>query len=107
MDSLTILPYFSARTLPSGFSEEAGAPGTALLPDTHRWQQRPARQGPWGMWFEFKYFFMWVFSLSSLHHYTPLPPLMSRRYSWTFQPGKEEFLNIMDNGQKQEVEGRG
>lgn len=32
--------------------------------------------------------------------------LISRRYSWTFQLGKEEFLNIKDNGRKQEVGGR-
>lgn len=39
---------------------------------------------------------------------SPAPcALISRRYSWTFQPGKEEFLNIMDYGRKQEVGGRG
>jgi hypothetical protein len=44
---------------------------------------------------------MWLFSLS-FFSVTP-PPLISRRYSWTFWAKKEKFLNITDNSRKQEV----
>lgn len=62
MDSLTF-PRFGSRIKLSGLSEEAGAPGTALLKGADRWQQRPTWPGLWCMWFEFNSspFFMWVF----------------------------------------------
>lgn len=59
------------------------------------------------MWFEFNWSFFQVGFFPFFFSALPHPRLISRRYSWTFQLGKEEFLNIKDNGRKQEVAGRG
>lgn len=76
------------RIQPSGFSD-VRAPETALPLDA------PRVAAEAHMWFEFNSFLLVGFP--SLLLLCPAPSLFSRRYSWTFQPGKK-FLNIMVNG---------
>lgn len=93
MDNLT-LPRFPCPD--PGFSEEAGAPETELLPDVPQVAAEARLAGAMVHGFDFNmYFFTCGFPPFSFFFSLPCPfPLGSRRYIWIFQPGKK-FFNVM------------